>query len=68
MSEARHARPAWADYIQLTVQRDPGRVRVVETRPGGYRVVLDLEGANTSLEDAERNAEIWRARFTAEDS
>ncbi|QZH63804.1 hypothetical protein [Mycolicibacterium farcinogenes] len=62
------ARPEWVDHIQLTVQRAPGRVRVVEARPGGYRVVLDLEGANTSLEDAELNAEIWRARFTAEDS
>lgn len=54
------SRPAWVDMIQVSVQRDPSRVRVVEARPGGFRVVLDLEGANMSREDAERSAEFWR--------
>lgn len=63
MTELSDSRPVWADNIQLTVQRDPSRVRVVETRPGGYRVVLDLEGANMSREDAELHAEFWRGQL-----
>ncbi|OBA97481.1 hypothetical protein A5668_02745 [Mycolicibacterium fortuitum] len=60
MTESGDVRPVWADHIQPVVQRDPDRVRIVETEPGLYRVVLDLEGANLSLEDAEHAAKFWR--------
>lgn len=53
-------RPVWADNIQLIVQRAPDRIRLVQTEHGGYRVVLDLEGANLPREDAETAAEFWR--------